>query len=99
MTRLLLAGVALAAGGDGFGAGRGRAAIAGRLPQPRAAAYVPFFTWNGFYVGINAGYGFGRLDLDRHHHPGLDRQLRRQRCAGRRHGWLQRAIRLVHIRR
>ena len=25
----------------------------------RAPAYVPFFTWNGVYVGINAGYGFG----------------------------------------
>ena len=30
------------------------------LPPPRAPAYVPFFTWNGIYVGINAGYGFGR---------------------------------------
>jgi outer membrane immunogenic protein len=29
------------------------------LPLPRAATYVPFFTWNGLYVGINAGYGFG----------------------------------------
>lgn len=29
------------------------------MPPPRAPAYVPFFSWNKMYVGINAGYGFG----------------------------------------
>jgi outer membrane immunogenic protein len=30
------------------------------LPQPRAPRFVPFFTWNGLYVGFNAGYAFGQ---------------------------------------
>ena len=29
------------------------------LPPPRAPSYVPFFSWTGLYVGINAGYAFG----------------------------------------
>ena len=62
MKRLLLAGVgagliaATSALPSAFASD-----IGGRsLPAPRASAYVPFFTWNGFYVGINAGYGFGQ---------------------------------------
>lgn len=30
------------------------------MPPPRGAALVPFFSWNGAYIGINAGYGTGR---------------------------------------
>lgn len=29
------------------------------LPMPKSPAFVPFFSWNGFYVGAYAGYGFG----------------------------------------
>ena len=58
MKRLLLAvaGLAAVAATSALAADlpRGRP-----LPPPRAPVYVPFFTWNGFYVGINAGYGFG----------------------------------------
>jgi outer membrane immunogenic protein len=59
MKRLLLASV-------GFSALAMAAALAadappGRyMPPPRAPAYVPFFSWNGLYLGINAGYGWGR---------------------------------------
>ncbi len=53
MKKLLLSSVALL----GFTAG----AMAADLP-PRAAppvfAPVPLFTWTGFYVGVNAGYGW-----------------------------------------
>jgi outer membrane immunogenic protein len=58
MKQLLLAGVGLAA----VAMSSALAADVPRsrsLPPPRAPAFVPFFTWNGFYVGVNAGYGFG----------------------------------------
>ena len=60
MKKYLLSGVAalglLAAG----------AASAADLPSRKgpvvAPIYVPAFTWTGFYVGVNAGYGWGNND-------------------------------------
>jgi outer membrane immunogenic protein len=60
MKKYLLSGVAalglIAAG----------AASAADLPSRKgpvvAPVYVPAFTWTGFYVGANAGYGFGNMD-------------------------------------
>jgi outer membrane immunogenic protein len=39
------------------------AADLGPRPVYKGPAYVaPIFTWTGFYVGVNAGYGFGKSD-------------------------------------
>jgi len=66
MKKILLSSVALL----GFTAG----AMAADLPSRRApapvVAAVPVFTWTGFYVGVNAGYGWG-TDNERVFIPGV----------------------------
>jgi len=56
--KVLLAGTALLA--------LGSAAFAADLPSRAPAPYIaaPVFTWTGFYVGVNAGYGFADRDND-----------------------------------
>jgi outer membrane immunogenic protein len=61
----LLAGAAIIALSAG-------AAFAADLPTRRAPApapyvAVPVFTWTGFYVGVNAGYGFSDNNRDNHY--------------------------------
>jgi outer membrane immunogenic protein len=61
MKKLLLAGAAFAS----LLAGAAHAADLPRRSAPVAPApfaAVPVFTWTGFYVGLNAGYGFGTGD-------------------------------------
>ncbi len=44
-------------------------AFAADIPRPAPsykapAVYAPVFTWTGFYLGINGGYGWGKADWD-----------------------------------
>src|SRR4051795_5956738 len=59
MKKLLLSSVALF--------GLSTAALAADLPRrqyiaPAPVVAVPVFTWTGFYIGGNAGYGFSNND-------------------------------------
>jgi outer membrane immunogenic protein len=58
MKRLLLASAAMLALISGA-ASAADAPPSRSGPPLRAPAYVPFFSWNGFYVGIVGGYGLG----------------------------------------
>ena len=62
MKKFLLSGVAA------LGLVAAGAASAADLPSRKgpvvAPVYVPVFTWTGFYVGANAGYGWGNVNLN-----------------------------------
>ena len=61
MKKILLASVAL----FGFAGAAAAADLPMRAapPAPIIAA-APIFTWTGFYVGVNAGYGWSNDDFD-----------------------------------
>ena len=54
MKKFLLATTALAMSGVAASA----ADLPSRKGPPIAPAYIPAFTWTGFYVGLNAGVGW-----------------------------------------
>lgn len=63
MRKIFLAGTAILAL---LGAGAASAADLPRRTEPIApiAPVLPIFTWTGFYVGVNAGYGYGGSRVD-----------------------------------
>jgi outer membrane immunogenic protein len=61
MKKVLLASVALV----GLTAGAFAADLPSRRVAPAPYVAVPVFTWTGFYVGVNAGYGFSANDDNR----------------------------------
>jgi outer membrane immunogenic protein len=60
MRKILLSSVALV----GFTTGAMAADIPRRVAPPPVFAPVPVFTWTGFYVGLNAGYGWSDSNDD-----------------------------------
>jgi outer membrane immunogenic protein len=58
MKKLLLATVAV----FGFAGAAAAADLPSRYAPPPMVAAVPVFTWTGFYVGVNAGYGWNTND-------------------------------------
>ena len=58
MKKLLLATVAV----FGFAGAAAAADLPSRYAPPPMVAAVPLFTWTGFYVGVNAGYGWNTND-------------------------------------
>ena len=71
MTKILLAGFApkalAALAVSALAAGFATSALAADLPPRSNAPYYappPIFTWTGFYLGANVGYGFGQGTSD-----------------------------------
>ncbi|WP_230532915.1 outer membrane protein [Microvirga roseola] len=58
MKKILLSSVALL----GFTAGAMAADLPSRVAPVPVVAAAPIFTWTGFYVGVNAGYGWNAND-------------------------------------
>jgi outer membrane immunogenic protein len=59
MRRLVLASAALLALMAGAASAADVPPSRSAPPPLRAPAYVPFFSWNGLYVGVVGGYGWG----------------------------------------